>query len=121
MADITYEARYPETSAPTLCKVITLPDGEEFTTALNLSNTDEIANVDDVTIRLHMENLVAYLKHLADHMSLVPENTYPEGGWPVIGWVPVSAVNDDITKWWTYIEFREEQALHLIDPNALSS
>jgi hypothetical protein len=107
---VTYEARYEEKHYPKLCKVVSSNDTEnEIVTSLNLSNKDEVPNISDDVIWNHMSNLLDYMKVAVQTLSLVAKDTSPDEGWPIIGWPEIDNINSEVTSWWTYLMYRDEQ------------
>lgn len=106
---VSYEARCEAGEQPKLCKVVTSDDGNEsVVTSLNLSNKDEVPNIEDDLLWEHMSNLVDYMKIVVSTISLVERGMSPDEGWPVLGWTDVQKINDEITTWWAYMTYREE-------------
>lgn len=109
MAEAVYELRTPEEGEPTLCKVV-YADNEEFVFALSLQNKTELAQISDDMIREHIDNLLNYLKQYVNNLHMSPAGVYPSEGMPIIHGIDFLKYMEEINNWWTYIEFREEQA-----------
>jgi hypothetical protein len=105
---IEYIARYENGHAPTLLKVLIENGVELMAVSLTPHNRDELSNVPEETIRGHIENLVQYMKDTAQRISMTPTGANPREGWPVVGWKTLQDINVDISNWWNYIEFRDE-------------
>jgi hypothetical protein len=107
---ITYESRFSKGDRPRLCKVVrseTDQEGEVVTT-LTLSNTEEIQRTDEGIIWDYMSKLVLYLKEEIESLTLIERGVHPNEGWPVLGWPRVHKINEEITSWWAYLEYKDE-------------
>jgi hypothetical protein len=117
MMNVSYETRYDGSSAPQICKVVTVDnDKSEVVTVLTLSNSDEISKISSEEIWSHMENMTDYMRIKGGELTLVEIQKYPEEGWPAIGWAYLSQINEELTQWWLYVMRRdapeEKQVLH---------
>jgi hypothetical protein len=104
---ISYECSYTEGVKPSLDKVIS-SSTEKINTVLTVENLEELEKVESTTIYEHMENLHKYLQYLVSQTELVGIGVYPDEGLPVLGWVGVVRLNEEINRWWTYIFFKNE-------------
>lgn len=109
---ITYIANYEPVNRPYICKVLTASSGESFHVALNFSNESEKADMSAELIYQHLENCITYIEDKAKELRVVPLNesigTEP---WPAIGWSELEWANNEISLWWNYIYYKEENAV----------
>lgn len=120
MMEVTYEAVYDGESKPKICKVVVDPSGpEKIYTALSVSNFDETSELSEELIWQHLNNLVEYIKVLSQDLKMVDLGRYPDDGWPIINWVSLSRVQEEIMSWWIYVTQRDEpvEVIHNLSVN----
>jgi len=110
MAEAVYELRtFEDGEPPILCKVV-YAENQEFVFALSLQNKKELVDISDDMIREHIDNLLSYLKDYVHNLHMCPPGMYPTEGMPIVHGIDFLKYMEEINTWWTYIEFREEQA-----------
>jgi hypothetical protein len=110
MISVRYETRYDGVTVPRVCKVMSIesdPDAEEMVTNLTLSNLDEMQNISEEKLWEHMGNMVEYIKLKSLDLALVKPSTYPDEGWPAVGWASIFNLNEELTQWWVYVTRRD--------------
>ena len=106
--ETTYEAVIYETDKPQLCKIISSQE-EKIYTALSLYNIEELVHISDEIIYDHMKNILNYMKNYVQECYLTDPGVYPQNGLPVVGWLTVVRLQEEIMDWWQYVEYREEE------------
>ena len=108
---ITYESQFLKDDRPRLCKVVHSDSNEtdRVLTTINLSNTEEIQNVDEDIMWEYMSMLLDYLKQEISSLKLTEQGVYPDEGWPVVGWPRIEKINNEITSWWAYLTYKDEK------------
>lgn len=120
MMEVTYESVYDGESKPKLCKVVSgASESEKIYTALSVSNFDETSHLSEELIWQHLDNLIEYIKVLAQDLKMVELGMYPNDGWPIINWVKLSTVQEEIMSWWIYVTQRDEpvEVIHNLSVN----
>lgn len=120
MIEVTYEAVYDGETKPKLCKVVSDSSSEEKVyTGLSVSNFDETSYLTEELIWEHLNNLIEYIKLLSLELKMVDMGKYPDDGWPIINWVPLSRVQEEIMSWWIYVTQRDEpiETIHNLSVN----
>jgi hypothetical protein len=113
MINVRYETKYDGATAPRVCKIMSIdsdPNAEEVVTNLTLSNLDEMQNISDEQLWEHMGNMVEYIKLKSLDLTLVDPSTYPDEGWPAVGWALISSLNEELTQWWVYMSRRDSNS-----------
>lgn len=105
--EIYYEVFYEEGIKPTLNKVVKVGE-ESVSTSIGVQNTEELDKLDPELIYRHMQNMLSYMKFLASGTTLVEIGVVPNEGLPVIGWVDVIKLNEEINRWWMYLYYKNE-------------
>ena len=105
--EIYYETSFEEGVKPTLNKVISVGT-ESISTAIGVENTHELDMIDPEIIYNHMQNMLSYLKYLVSQTTLVGMGVLPIEGLPIIGWVAVTRLNEEINRWWVYLYYKNE-------------
>jgi hypothetical protein len=104
---VYYETFFEEGVKPTLNKVIRV-GSESISTAIGVENTEELDNIVSETVYSHMQNMLSYMKSLVSQATLVEIGVLPDEGLPVIGWVDVMKLNEEINRWWLYLYYKNE-------------
>ena len=105
--EVYYDTFFEEGVKPSLNKVVRLGT-ESVPTAIGVENTHELDLVDPEIIQTHMENMLLYLKHLVSQTTMVELGILPTEGLPIIGWVNVMKLADEINRWWIYLYYKDE-------------
>lgn len=96
---------------PRWVKVIQGADGQEYRVLLYFNNVEERQNLTVAQIYQHLDNLVRYIKDIAQQISAIrQDDPLPSDGWHFNGnWGEVEWAKEECLQWWDTVYYLDEQ------------
>lgn len=108
---INYESRMdPNTGTPSMFKILVASSGEELQAPIFVDrNKTECDNIPAEKIYEHLTNLLNHLKSKIETLEIIgADEPLVNGFTPIKGWSTISKLEYEISVWWGYVYFRDD-------------